>query len=93
MKWRRRESTADRSHTPHRLSKILNDGQEALVLYLCITLRLPLDDLLAVTREFIAPQMSRPALDRMLRRHGVSKLSKETDVTARPSKTYEPSFV
>ena len=61
MKWRRRESAADRSHTPHRLRKTLNDGQEALVLYLRTTLRLPLDDLLAVTRQFIAPQMSRSA--------------------------------
>ncbi len=96
MKWRRRESTADRSHTPHRLSKTLNDGQEALVLYLRTTLRLPLDDLLAVTREFIAPQMSRSALDRMLRRHGVSKLPKEADAEAKPSKPfkpYEPGFV
>ena len=96
MKWRRRESTADRSHTPHRLSKTINDGQEALVLYLRATLRLPLDDLLAVTRVFIAPQMSRSALDRMLRRHGVSKLPKEPEAEATPSKAFkacEPGFV
>ncbi len=66
------------------------------MLYLRSKLRLPLDDLLAVTREFIAPKMGRSALDRMLRRHGVSKLPKETHVTARPSKpfkTYVPGFV
>jgi len=39
------------------------------------TLLLPLDDLLAVTREFIHPEVSRSGLDRCLRRHGVSNLS------------------
>ena len=97
-KWRRRESTADRSHTPHRLAKTLNDGQEALVLYLRTTLRLPLDDLLAVVREFIEPAMSRSALNRMLRRHGVSRLADlepETGTRTPPKafKAYEPGFV
>jgi hypothetical protein len=95
-KGRRRASTADRSHTPHWLAKTLNDGQEALVLYLRMTLRLPLDDLPAVVREFIEAAMSRSALDRMLRRHGVSKLPKETGAeprTSKPFKAYEPGFV
>ena len=95
-KWRRRESTADRSHTPHRLAKTLNDGQEAPVLYLRTTMRLLLDDLLAVVREFIEAAMSRSALDRMLRRHGVSRLPKETGAeprTSTPFKAYEPGFV
>ena len=38
------------------------------------TLLLSLDDLLAVTREFIHPEVSRSGLDRCLRRHGVSNL-------------------
>ncbi|MBK8640447.1 MAG: hypothetical protein IPN92_19975 [Chromatiaceae bacterium] len=38
------------------------------------TLLLPLDDLLAVTREFLNPDVSRSGLDRCLRRHGVSNL-------------------
>jgi hypothetical protein len=37
-------------------------------------LLLPLDDLLAVTREFLNPDVSRSGLDRCLRRHGVSNL-------------------
>ena len=37
-------------------------------------LLLPLDDLLAVTREFLNPDVSRSGLDRGLRRHGVSNL-------------------
>ena len=38
------------------------------------TLLLPLDDLLAVTREFINPDVSRSGMDRCLRRHGVNIL-------------------
>jgi len=38
------------------------------------TLRLPLDDLLAVVREFITPNVSRSGLDRCLHRHGVGSL-------------------
>ena len=36
------------------------------------TFLLPLDDLLAVTREFLNPDVSRSGLDRCLRRQGVS---------------------
>jgi hypothetical protein len=35
---------------------------------------LPLDDLVAVVREFINPEVSRAGLDRCLRRHGVGNL-------------------
>jgi len=94
-RWRGRERVEDRSHTAHRLQKTLNDGQEALVVYLRTHLRLSLDDLLAVVREFIEPAMSRSALDRMLRRHGVSRLAPEATVKASPKafKAYEPGFV
>lgn len=37
-------------------------------------LLLPLADLLAVTREFICAEATRPGLDRCLRRHGLGKL-------------------
>ncbi len=73
-KWRQRDSVADRSHTAHRLQTTLSAPQEELVIYLRIELLLPLDDLLAVVREFIEPAMSRSALDRLLRRRGHSRL-------------------
>jgi hypothetical protein len=38
-------------------------------------LLLPLDDLLAVTREFLRPQATRSGLDRCFRRHGVGNLN------------------
>ncbi|MBQ0930621.1 hypothetical protein KAK07_23715 [Ideonella sp. 4Y16] len=73
-KWRKRTTVEDGSHTPHRLQTTLNVGQEEIVVYLRTHLRLSLDDLLAVVREFIEPAMSRSALDRLLRRRGVNRL-------------------
>lgn len=64
-KWRKRTGVEDGSHTPHRLQTTLNAGQEEIVVYLRTHLRLSLDDLLAVVREFIEPTMSRPALNRL----------------------------
>ena len=65
---------------------------------------LPLDDLVAIVREFINPDVSRAGLDGCLRRHGVSSLRElqaqaQADSGAdeeRPLKTfkdYEPGFV
>ncbi len=60
-------------------------------------LLLPLDDLLAVAREFLNPDVSRSGLDRCLRRHGVSNLNALRPKTpAEPHKTfktYEPGFL
>ncbi len=60
-KWRKRSDFNDRSHTPHRLHTTLNAAQEAVVVALRKTLLLPLDDLLAVTREFLCPEVARSA--------------------------------
>ena len=61
------------------------------------TLLLPLDDLLAVTREFLSPDVSRSGLDRCLRRHGVGNLNALKPVTPQEPhkafKSYEPGFV
>jgi transposase InsO family protein len=94
-KWRKREGVLDASHTPHRLQTTLNAAQEELVIYLRTQLRLPLDDLLAVVREFIEPAMSRSALDRLLRRRGHSRLPAPEAPTraSQPFKAYEPGFV
>ena len=59
QRWKHRDSVEDRSHTPHQLQTTLNAGQEELVVYLRKQLRLPLDDLLAVVREFVHPTMGR----------------------------------
>lgn len=55
-KWKKRTSVHDASHTPHRLQTTLTPAQEHVVVELRRTLLLPLDDLLAVTREFICAE-------------------------------------
>ncbi len=101
-KWRKRSSTQDRSARPHKLSTTLNEAQEAIVVELRKLLLLPLDDLLVIVREFIEPKMSRSALDRCLRRHGVSNLrelqkamqGEEEQKKKKPQfKSYEPGFI
>jgi hypothetical protein len=96
-KWRHRNSVQDRSHTPHRLQTTLTPAQEAVSVSLRTSLLLPLDDLLAVVREFLNPNASRSGLDRCLRRHGVSNLrnlrEKTPKPTHKPFKAYEPGFM
>jgi len=96
-RWRRRDSVEDRSHTPHDLRATLSPAQEAIVIELRCTLLLPLDDLLRVVREFIEPTLSRSALDRCLRRHGVSSLEDLMPKVEREKpkafKSYEPGYL
>ncbi len=73
----------------------MNAAQEELVIYLRTQLLLPLDDLLAVVQEFIEPEMSRSALDRLLRRRGHSRLpvADKTPSVFKPFKAYEPGYL
>lgn len=96
-KWKKREVFGDRSHTAHRLQTMLTPAQETVVVHLRRTLLLPLDDLLAVTREFICPHVSRSGLDRCLRRHGAGNLNALKPQGPQPVhkafKSYEPGYV
>ena len=96
-KWKRRDSVQDLSATPHNLQTTLSVAQEAVVVELRRLLLLPLDDLLAVCREFLNPDVSRSGLDRCLRRHGVCNLKEllpKTPAEPRSTfKTYEPGFL
>ena len=94
-RWKHRDSTEDRSHTPHRLSTTLNPGQESIVVVLRQTLGLSLDDLLAVTHEFLPPTVTRAALHRLLKRHGISKREAVhvDKPQVKPFKAYMPGFV
>ena len=62
-KWRKRDSVQDRSHTPHRLQTTLTPAQEAVAVVLRETLLVSLDDLLAVVREFLNPNVARSGLE------------------------------
>lgn len=66
-KWKHRDSTEDRSHRPHKLHTTPTPAQEVIVVELRCMALLPLDDLVAVVREFIHPDVSRADLDLCLR--------------------------
>lgn len=98
-KWKSRTGVSDLSHRPHKLATTLSPAQEAIVVELRRLLLLPLDDLLVITREFVCRDLSRSALDRCLRRHGVNSLRELTAALDEPEpapktfKDYEPGFV
>ena len=96
-KWKKRSVFTDRSHIAQRLQTTLTPAQEVVVVHLRRTLLLPLDDLLAVTREFLSPDVSRSGLDRCLRRHGVGNLNAlkppPPQEPHKAFKSYEPGFV
>ncbi len=83
--------------TAHPLQAVPTPAQETVVVHLRRTLLLPLDDLLAVTREFICPHVSRSGLDRCLRRHGAGNLNalkpQQPAQAYKAFKSYEPGFV
>jgi transposase InsO family protein len=73
-KWRRRPSTADARMGPSRpRSSVLTEAEEAVVVEFRRRTLLRLDDVLGCLRETI-PGLSRSALHRCLRRHGISRL-------------------
>ena len=98
-KWQNRDSVEDGSHCPHTLDTTLTPTQEQTVIALRTTLLLSTDDLLVVAREFVHADLSRSALGRCLRRHGVSDLRelipKEDTVepVKKSFKDYEPGFI
>ena len=99
-KWRDRAESGevhDRSHTAHRLQTTLSTAQGALIVHLRQTLQLPLDDLVAVAKEFISARASRSAVDRLLRRHGESRLHKAVENQEKPAykpfKAYDPGYL
>lgn len=96
MKWKSRDSVQDRSHTAHRLQTTLTPAQERIAVELRKMLKLGLDDLLVVVREFLNPSVSRSGLDRCLRRHGVGSLRDLEPAPAKrpgkPFKAYDPGY-
>ena len=96
-KWKHRDKVHDRSHTPHRLQTTLTPAQEAVAVVLRKTLLVSIDDLLAVVREFLNPEVSRSGLDRCLRWHGVGNPQGLQAGLPRPKhkafKDYEPGYL
>ena len=64
---------ADRAATPHTLATGFAAAEEAIAVELRTRLALSLDDILEVMRRCLRPDISRSALHRCLKRHGVSQ--------------------
>jgi transposase-like protein len=75
-RWRARTTVCDRSHTPHKLMISLSSIEEALVCELRTRLQLPLDDIVEVMRRCVNGKLSRSAIHRCLKRHGLSQRAK-----------------
>lgn len=100
-RWRYRDDVHDRPHTRRNLLATLTPEQEEIVIAAREFLRLGLDDLLIVAREFLNPRLSRSALHRMLQRREVQTLAALARQDAgddhkprhKPFKDYEPGYV
>jgi transposase len=99
-KWRGRDDFEDRSHRPEKLSTTLTPAQEVIVTTLRTMLLLPLDDLLAVTKEYVNAKASRSGIDRLLQREGIGNLkaliAAQTPEGEKPEKKgfkdYDPGY-
>jgi DNA-binding transcriptional regulator YiaG len=74
-RWRHRTTQYDRSHTRHNLLTTLSPIQEEIVVALREYLRLSVDDLLKVAKECLHPDLSRSALERLMKRRGLPSLA------------------
>ncbi len=93
-KWRSRNHTNDlKSGAPPR-SKCLNKTEEAAIVAFRIKTRSSLDDCLLYFQECF-PDLSRSALHRLFKRHGVSKLpkAKKEEKEKKKFKPYPPGYV
>jgi transposase InsO family protein len=75
-RWRGRDGVEDHSHTPKTLMTSLTALDEALVCELRTQLGLPLDDITEVMHRCLNPGLSRAALYRCLKRHGLNRRPK-----------------
>lgn len=74
-KWRQRDSVEDNSNRPHAIHAAFSPLEEMTAMTLRTMLLLPLDDLLLAIRVLLQSTVSRSALDRCLRRHGISSIN------------------
>jgi transposase InsO family protein len=91
-KWRRRTSTADARMGPSQpRSSVLTEAEEAIVVEFRRRTLLPLDDVLGCLRETI-PTLSRSALHRCLRRHGISRLPRDPEKASKRQRFAETAI-
>ena len=72
-RWRGRRTVNDHSHRPKTLQTSFSPMEESLVCELRTRLQLPLDDIVEVMRRCVNDELSRSAIHRCLKRHGLSQ--------------------
>ncbi len=75
-RWKTRSTTEDRTSRPKQINSSLSVLEEELVCALRTRLELPLDDIVEVMRRCMNPKLSRSAIHRCLKRHGISQRPK-----------------
>jgi transposase InsO family protein len=92
-RWKGRDSVKDGSHVPKRLKTSLSELEQHLVCELRTTLRLALDDIVEVMQRCLNPSLSRSAIHRCLKRHGLSGRPAVEAVAAGRFEATRPGFV
>jgi hypothetical protein len=87
-KWRKRTTTTDAPMGPKPASTVLTVEEEAIAVAFRQHTLLPLDDCRYALPETI-PHLSRSALHRWLKRHGVSRLPLSEDGQSTPKKKFK----
>jgi transposase InsO family protein len=88
-RWRSRSDVNDRSHKAHRLAISLDGFEEQLVCELRREIGLGIDDITEVMQRCVRPDLSRSAIYRCLRRHGISGRSARP--APQPSQAFAPT--
>lgn len=89
-RWRGRQTQADGSHVRHDLGQSTTPEQEAIIAVLRRDARLSLDDITEVMRRCLAPDLSRSAIWRCLRRQGLGGRLPPLDAPA-PAGRFDPA--
>ena len=91
-KWRGRATTADAPMGPRDArSTVLTPVEEAMIVEFRRRTLLPLDDVLGCLRDTI-PKLTRSALHRCLKRHGISRLPESEENSARRGRFAETAI-
>ncbi|BAK67495.1 putative transposase [Sphingobium sp. SYK-6] len=89
-RWKGRRDTMDRPSTPHRLMTRFSTEEEDIAVELRSRLALSLDDALEVMRRCLRADISRAALYRLWRRHGIAA-PRTSDQGAGASLPFDPA--
>ena len=88
-RWRQRQDVRDRPRAARNLRTTLSRQEEWWVICLRQVTRLPLDELLWLTREGLNAGASRSGLDRCLRRHAITPLGRHETPPPRKLGTFD----